>query len=142
MKVFLGGTCPQDENDFDYRTILIPLLEENDIDYFNPVVKDWTPECIQKEEYQKMTCNTHLYIIAPNMKGVYSIAEMFASLIQNKRSIYVYMESIPDKGFDEKQLKSLEATGNLFAECFGEAWGIDNEKDIDGEFVKEILLNE
>jgi hypothetical protein len=36
-KCFLGGTC----NNSQWREALIPMLK---IDYFNPVVKDWTPE--------------------------------------------------------------------------------------------------
>ena len=38
MKVFLGGTC----NNSKWRDKLIPMLN---IDYFNPVVDDWTEEC-------------------------------------------------------------------------------------------------
>lgn len=45
-KVFLGGTC----NNSTWRNELIPLLN---IDYFNPVVEDWTPECQAEEERQK-----------------------------------------------------------------------------------------
>ena len=45
-KVFLGGTC----NESTWRNELIPLLK---IDYFNPVVEDWTPECQAEEERQK-----------------------------------------------------------------------------------------
>ena len=45
-KVFLGGTC----NESTWRVELIPLLK---IDYFNPVVEDWTPECQAEEERQE-----------------------------------------------------------------------------------------
>ena len=44
-KVFLGGTC----NESQWRTALIPMLH---IDFFNPVVDDWTPEC-QTEEIKQ-----------------------------------------------------------------------------------------
>ncbi len=37
-KVFLGGTC----NESTWRDRVIKDLK---IDYFNPVVEDWTPEC-------------------------------------------------------------------------------------------------
>ena len=134
MKIFLGGTCSKG---FDYRTILIPLLEENSIDYFNPVVDDWTPDCIAEEEHQKEVCDIHLYVITSNMKGVYSIAETFASHIQGKRSIFVVIE----EGFDEAQLKSLNATANLFAECGGESWVLTDNSDINSEFVADIVRN-
>lgn len=41
MKIFLGGTCCETT----WRDELIPYLEKANIEYFNPVVKDWTPEC-------------------------------------------------------------------------------------------------
>ena len=44
-KVFLGGTC----NGSTWRDELIPMLN---IDYFNPVVENWTSEC-QKEELKQ-----------------------------------------------------------------------------------------
>lgn len=38
----LGGTC----NESQWREELIPMLS---IDYFNPVVPDWTQECMAEE---------------------------------------------------------------------------------------------
>ena len=53
-KVFLGGTC----NNSTWRNRLIDNLK---IDYFNPVVEDWTPECQAEEERQKNDeCNIHM----------------------------------------------------------------------------------
>lgn len=68
-KVFLGGTC----NNSVWRDELIPMLN---IKYFNPVVKDWTPECQAEEIHQRETCDFVLYTITPLMTGVYSIAEV------------------------------------------------------------------
>lgn len=69
-KVFLGGTC----NESKWREQLIPMLKN--IDYYNPVVPDWTEECMAEERRQRMVCDYCLYVIAPRMKGVYSIAEV------------------------------------------------------------------
>ena len=49
-KVFLGGTC----NESTWRDKLIAMLE---IDYFNPVVDDWTEECYQEELRQREICD-------------------------------------------------------------------------------------
>jgi hypothetical protein len=76
-KVFLGGTC----NESKWRDELIKLLK---IDYFNPVVEDWTPECMAEEIRQRETCDYCLYVITPRMSGVYSIAEVIDD--SNKRS--------------------------------------------------------
>ena len=68
MKVFLGGTC----NGSKWREELIPKLT---IDYFDPVVEDWTPECQQEEIRQREICDIVLHVITPKMKGAYAIAE-------------------------------------------------------------------
>ena len=75
-KVFLGGTC----NESKWREQLIPML---DIDYYNPVVPDWTEECMAEERRQRMICDYCLYVITPRMTGVYSIAEVIDD--SNKR---------------------------------------------------------
>ena len=75
-RVFLGGTCANTT----WRSELIPLLEDKKIEYFNPVVEDWTPECQQIEEDEKnKKCNIHLYVITKEMMGTYSIAEIIHS---------------------------------------------------------------
>lgn len=68
-KVFLGGTC----NDSKWRDELIPKLK---INYYNPVVPDWTPEYMVEERRQRSICDYNLYVITPRMTGVYSIAEV------------------------------------------------------------------
>lgn len=69
MKVFLGGTCAETV----WREKLIPMLQ---CDYFNPVVEDWTEECMAEEIRQRQECDYCLYTITPSMQGVYSIAEV------------------------------------------------------------------
>ena len=75
-KVFLGGTC----NESTWRN---ELIEDLKINYFNPVVEDWTPECMVEEIRQRETCDFVLYTITPKMTGVYSIAEVIDD--SNKR---------------------------------------------------------
>ena len=103
-KVFLGGTCA----DTDWRDKLIKAIQ---IDYFNPVVEDWTMECIIEEDNQKeLFCNIHLYIITSEMKGVYSIAEVIDSAERKNKVTILHI--IPD-GFDEGQLRSLTAVSKM-----------------------------
>lgn len=76
QRVFLGGTCANTT----WRDELIPYLDKYGIDYFNPVVEDWTPECQEIEEDEKNhKCNIHLYVITKEMMGTYSIAEAIHS---------------------------------------------------------------
>lgn len=112
-KVFLGGTC----NDSKWRKKLIKLL---DIDYFNPVVDDWTEDAMTEEIKQRKKCDYLLYIITPKMKGVYSIAEVVDD--SNKRpdkTIFCYLDKDEDKEFDEHQIKSLEQVGKMIEENGG-----------------------
>lgn len=104
-RVFLGGTC----NETTWRDILIPKLKN--IDYFNPIVEDWTPECQEIEMDEKENkCNIHLYVITSEMTGVFSIAEAVDS-VHNIEKITIF-HVIPD-GFEKFQLKSLKAVSDL-----------------------------
>ena len=106
-KVFLGGTC----NNSIWRESLIPFLK---IKYFNPVVDDWTPECQKEELKQREICDYCLYTITPEMKGVYSIAEVIDD--SNKRpekTIFCVLKHGTNDYFDKAQLKSLNAVGKM-----------------------------
>lgn len=106
IKLFLGGTC----NETTWREELIPFLEEEGIDYFNPVVDDWTPECIEEEERQKKICTHHLFFITKEMTGVYSIAEAVDLSNKSPKSTIFAVDIV---GFSEGQLRSLHATSKI-----------------------------
>ncbi|WP_026884245.1 nucleoside 2-deoxyribosyltransferase domain-containing protein [Clostridium akagii] len=111
-KVFLGGTC----NKSKWRDAIIAFLK---IEYFNPVVEVWTPECQKEEMEQRENCDYCLYVITPRMKGVYSIAEVADD--SNKRpfkTIFGYLtHDFGDEQntiwFDEDQIKSLDQVGTM-----------------------------
>ena len=113
-KIFLGGTC----NESTWRNKLIPLLEEKGIEYYNPVVEDWTPEHQQEEYRQKEICDVHLYLITKKMKGVFSIAEAVASC-QDASKLILFVFANFDGEFDEGERKSLDAVGNLIVKLGG-----------------------
>lgn len=116
-RIFLGGTC----NNTTWREKLIGMLK---IDYFNPVVDDWTPECMIKERVERNECDFCLYVITPSMTGVYSIAEVIDD--SNKRpekTIFCLLEKdVEDNGkrFDKTQLKSLNEVGRMVLRNGGE----------------------
>ena len=120
-KVFLGGTC----NESTWRNKLIKLLN---IDYFNPVVEDWTAECKAEEIRQRDNCDFCLYVITPKMTGVYSIAEViddsnkrpkktiFCFLTEDYRVEYPGVNSPVDRDkilFSTAQFRSLKAVGEM-----------------------------
>lgn len=103
-KVFLGGTC----NGTDWRSKLIPILS---IEYFNPVVDEWTPEAQDRELEEREACDYVLYVINPSaMGGVYSIAEVVDD--SNKRPDRTVFCILGDSG-DRKMDKSLSATAAM-----------------------------
>ena len=107
MKVFLGGTCANST----WRNNLIPLLQ---IDYFNPVVKDWTPECQWEEVKQRQECDFVLYVITPEMEGVYSIAEVVEDSIKRpSKTIFCFIDGNGFNLFTNGARKSLEAVGRM-----------------------------
>ena len=106
-KVFLGGTC----NESTWRN---ELIEDLKINYFNPVVEDWTPECMAEEIRQRETCDFVLYTITPKMTGVYSIAEVIDD--SNKRpekTLLCILEEDNKKLFTNGQWKSLQQVGEM-----------------------------
>ena len=103
-RIFLGGTC----NNSTWRDKLMRLVQ---VDMFNPVVEDWTPECQENEMDEKDNkCNIHFYCITNLMIGVFSIAEVIDS-VHNKK-VRTILHVIPD-GFTKAQLKSLTAVVDL-----------------------------
>lgn len=109
-KVFLGGTC----NESTWRDFIIPRIK---LDYFNPVVKDWTPECMEEEKKQRQLCDFVLYTITPRMTGVYSIAEVVDD--SNKRPektilcILKHDDGQIENPFTEGQWKSLMSVAKM-----------------------------
>lgn len=105
-KVFLGGTCAEST----WREKLISMLR---IDYFNPVVPDWTEECYQRELEERANADFCLYVITPRMQGVYSIAEVVDdSNKQPKKTVFAFINEADEK-FTAGQIKSLDRTGQM-----------------------------
>ena len=117
-RIFLGGTCAETT----WRNELMPMLYDYDCDWFNPVVKNWTPECQAIEEDEKNNkCNVHLYVITSEMIGVYSIAEIINSCWQaqcygthvNKVAFFILDRENSYDEWNKGQRKSFNATFRL-----------------------------
>lgn len=125
-KVFLGGTC----NGSLWRNKLIPLLK---IDYFNPVVENWTSECQEREIYEREHCDYCLYVITPKMTGVYSIAEVVDD--SNKRpekTLFCFLDTDDDIVLTKHQLKSLIQTRTMVQKNGGKVF-------VGLEYIAEFL---
>jgi len=114
MKVFLGGTCAGTT----WRNELEPLFNNAGIDYFDPVVEDWTPECQAIEEDEKNNkCDVHLYVITKEMMGSYSIAEIINSawqaILYGTTVNYIVFAVLDEGTWQKHQLKSFDAIMNM-----------------------------
>jgi len=120
-KVFLGGTC----NDSTWREELIPMLE---MGFFNPVVPNWNEEAYKKELLARGQCAYVLYVLTPDMTGVYSVAEVVDdSNKQPEKTLFcVLPEGKDGKAFDEHQMKSMVSVGKMVVQNGG-AWFTDLE---------------
>jgi len=106
-KLFLGGTC----NNSTWRDKLISMLT---CAYFNPVVPDWNEVAYQEELRQRQSCDYCLYVITPNMTGVYSIAEVVDD--SNKRpekTLFCVLDTDTNGEFNVAQMKSLIAVEKM-----------------------------
>jgi len=112
-KVFLGGTC----NKSLWRDELIPKLT---INFYNPIVLNWTEELKHKEIEERSSADYCLYVITSKMKGVYSIAEIIDdSNKRPERTVFCFSEI--DGPFAPFILRSLKAVGEM-AEKNGATW--------------------
>lgn len=113
QRFFLGGTTAGST----WRDEVIQELEKRKLEYFNPVVPDWNDEARKKEEEEKEKCDTMLFLITPEMQGVYSIAEIINSVweVVTSGNGFVYFGVLED-GWDEARLRSLRATLDMVSE--------------------------
>ncbi len=115
-KVFLGGTC----NESTWRNRIILMLE---IDYLNPVVDNWTEDCMEREIQERRNCDFCLYTITPKMTGVYSIAKVVDD--SNKRpdkTILVVLRDDDDQKFTQGQWKSLMTVARMVRDNGGQVF--------------------
>lgn len=103
--VFLGGTC----NGSTWRDELIPMLDSSKIDAFNPVVEDWNEEAQKVEDYHKENDDFTLYVLTPEMVGVYSVFEVaMDSCKRPGRVVCCILEERDGKTFDKQVAKNMK----------------------------------
>jgi len=98
-----------------------------DIDYFNPVVDDWTEDCMAEEIRQRHLCDFCLYTITPKATGVYSIAEAVDD--SNKRpekTVFVVLKTDGNMKFSDGQIRSLKSVAKMVKSNGGQTF--DNLK--------------
>lgn len=72
ITVFLGGTC----NGSTWRDELLSILDSSKVNAFNPVVDEWNEVAQANEDWHKINDDFCLYVLTPEMTGIYSIFEV------------------------------------------------------------------
>lgn len=104
VTVFLGGTC----NGSTWREEFLPKLCMR-IKAFNPVVDDWNEEAQANEDWHKANDDYCLYVLTPEMAGLYSIFEVADD--SNKRpekTICCFIRSRNGREFDARTWRGIE----------------------------------
>lgn len=147
MKVFLGGTV----NNSTWRARIIPKLS---VDYFNPIVEEWTEQAQANEIFEREHCDYCLYVITPRMTGYYAIAEIIDdSFKRPDRTIYCYLKQDDEFVFSDSQIEELEKiktivehNGGLFLETLDDVVRYLNsansiDKSTINEEIKDVFIS-
>ena len=87
-KVFLGGTCTDSKEQWDWRKELIDKFDQTYVHFFDPFLRPWETDCDWDEERQqeeieeRELCEYTLYVITSDFKGIYSFCEATADSIK------------------------------------------------------------
>lgn len=103
--VFLGGTC----NGSTWRDDLIPQLDASKVSAFNPVVEHWDEKAQAEEDFHKENDDFTLYVLTPEMTGVYSVFEVaMDSCKRPGRVVACILEERGGKTFEGQVAKNMK----------------------------------
>lgn len=100
----MGGTC----NESTWRDELLPQLCSK-VDAFNPVVDDWNETAQANEDWHKANDDFCLYVLTPEMAGLYSIFEVADD--SNKRpnkTVCCFLRACNGREFDAGTWRGIE----------------------------------
>lgn len=116
MKVGLFGTVIVNktlDDVYGWRKDIIPLLEQNNIEYYNPVVINRGTKEIEIENQQKELCDMEIYVLTVDLMGYYSIAEAVKSSYEHGSPDNTIFCILNKEYFPYGKLRSLEDVERL-----------------------------
>ena len=143
LTVFLGGTC----GNSTWRNKLIPMFGKN-VEAFNPVVENWTPECQAIEDEHKANDDINLFVITPETNSPYSLFEIGVEAAKNpNRTVVCFLDNENGTVFEGQQAKAIKKITkdlkNLGVEVYDNldslALDLSNYADFKVEKQQEIL---
>jgi len=91
-EVFLGGSC----NPTTWRTdIVIPILQHNEVSFYNPQVDDWHQGLISLEAQAKLDALVLLFVIDSTTRALSSMIEV-AELITGQRDVILVIQDVKE----------------------------------------------
>ncbi len=134
MKINLCGLCGESK----WRDYFIEKVDCENVEFFNPVVKNWGWDENAKKEKQNriLSCDYLIYFIAPPMKGFSSIAS--AVEYSNKfpdKLLFCCVDSYECESFTKHQIESLKVVKDIIKDNGGK---IFNSLDEMAEYVRLI----
>lgn len=91
--VFLGGSC----NPTTWRREeAIPVLESNNISFFNPQVDEWKPELVAVEAKAKETAKCVLFVIDNNTRSIVSMNEAVEYIFRNHNVVVLVVQTLSE----------------------------------------------
>ncbi len=118
MKINLGGVCKGK----DWRNEFIEKINRQDIEFYNPLKKNWKWTENEKQEKSERikTCDYLVYFITPEIEGFSSIAS--AVDYSNKfpeKLLFCAVESYNDKCFTSHKWESMKVVRDLIRDNGG-----------------------
>lgn len=134
--IFLGGTCNDSNWREEFTKYWRVLNKGSETELFDPVIKDrdWTPEDAEKENIVKDTAKLNLFVITPEMTGVYSIAEAVDCSHNGKVFLAIYDKN---NTFDMSRW-NFDSVGNIIKKNKG-FYKKYNGLDSMEELVKDVI---
>lgn len=101
MEVFLGGSC----NPTKWRDrVAIPILEANNIHYYNPQKSCWTIDMIEMEREAKEKAKCILFVIDKDTRSLVSMNETVEYICRNSHVVVVVVQELND---DDQRLDGV-----------------------------------
>jgi len=101
FEVFLGGSC--NPTTWRYEQA-IPYFQSHSISYYNPQVKNWTPDLVEIEHRVKELAVLLFFVIDHSTRSLAAIAEV-CYLAARGKNIIIVMNPMPD---DKDQAKFIQ----------------------------------
>lgn len=84
------------------------MLDDRKVSTFNPIVDDWNEEAQNHEDWHKANDDFCVYVLTPEMTGVYSVFEVAdGSNKRPDRAIFCVLPERDGKTFSDNMQKSL-----------------------------------